>query len=123
MKAYLFNENKEFVKEIQAQIDPLASKLAGENKYILPANSTFESVIEAKDGFIRKFDGVNWYYEELPVEIEEVEEPYEPTYADLRRAEYPAIGEQLDMIYWDKVNNTNLWVEKITEIKEKYPKV
>lgn len=50
--------------------------------------------------------------------------PAEPekTYAEKRQAEYPAISEQLDMIYWDKVNNTNLWQEKIAEIKVKYPK-
>ena len=46
----------------------------------------------------------------------------EPTYAEKRLAEYPTIGDQLDMIYWDKVNGTNLWQEKITEIKNKYPK-
>lgn len=50
--------------------------------------------------------------------------PTEPekTYAEKRLAEYPAISEQLDMIYWDKVNGTNLWQEKIAEIKAKYPK-
>ena len=47
----------------------------------------------------------------------------EPTYAEKRLSEYPTIPEQLDMIYWDKVNNTNLWQEKITEIKAKYPKI
>ena len=123
MKAYLFNKNKEFVKEIQAQIDPLASKLAGENIYILPANATFNQVPGEKEGFIRKFNGLEWEYVEILEEKEEEPEPYEPTYADLRRVEYPAIGEQLDMIYWDKINGSNLWVEKITEIKEKYPKV
>ncbi|MBR5130210.1 MAG: hypothetical protein IKV03_03200 [Alphaproteobacteria bacterium] len=46
----------------------------------------------------------------------------EPTYVDKRIAEYPSIPDQLDMIYWDKVNGTNLWQEKITEIKNKYPK-
>lgn len=46
----------------------------------------------------------------------------EKTYAEKRLAEYPAISEQLDMIYWDKVNGTNLWQEKIAEIKAKYPK-
>lgn len=46
----------------------------------------------------------------------------EPTYQELRRAAYPEISEQLDMIYWDKVNGTNLWQEKISEIKAKYPK-
>lgn len=46
----------------------------------------------------------------------------EPTYAEKREAAYPPLAEQLDMIYWDKINNTNLWQEKITEIKTKYPK-
>ena len=46
----------------------------------------------------------------------------ELTYVQKRLAEYPSIGDQLDMIYWDKVNGTNLWQEKITEIKNKYPK-
>jgi len=76
------------------------------------------------------------FYESLGMTEMEVEEAYtgnwylegyapvkpEPTYAEKRLAEYPSIGEQLDMIYWDKVNNTNLWQEKITEIKAKYPK-
>ncbi|MGN0919708.1 MAG: hypothetical protein ACI4OR_03000 [Alphaproteobacteria bacterium] len=44
------------------------------------------------------------------------------TYAEKRLAEYPPISEQLDMMYWDKINNTNLWQEKIAEIKSKYPK-
>ena len=48
--------------------------------------------------------------------------PPEPSYIEKRLAEYPSISEQLDMIYWDKMNGTNLWCEKITEIKAKYPK-
>ena len=47
----------------------------------------------------------------------------EPTYIQKRLAEYPPLSDQLDMIYWDKVNGSNLWQEKITEIKNKYPKV
>lgn len=46
----------------------------------------------------------------------------EITYIQQRLAEYPPIGDQLDMIYWDKVNGTNLWQEMISEIKMKYPK-
>ena len=26
------------------------------------------------------------------------------------------------MIYWDKIYGTNLWLEKINSIKQKYPK-
>lgn len=39
-----------------------------------------------------------------------------------RKKEYTSIQEQLDMLYWDKVNNTNLWQEHISAVKAKYPK-
>ncbi len=39
-----------------------------------------------------------------------------------RQAAYPSFGDQLDMIYWDQVNGTNLWQETITAVKVKYPK-
>lgn len=43
-------------------------------------------------------------------------------YVVMRVAEYPTISEQLDMIYWDKINGTNIWLDTISEIKSKYPK-
>lgn len=43
-------------------------------------------------------------------------------YIEQRKAEYPALSAQLDMIYEDKINETNKWVKLITSIKEKYPK-
>lgn len=52
----------------------------------------------------------------------EVPTPPETSYQEKRSAEYPKISEQLDMIYWDKVNNTNNWQNTITQIKSKYPK-
>ena len=39
-----------------------------------------------------------------------------------RAAEYPSLEEQQDMQYWDAVNGTTTWKDKITEIKTKYPK-
>lgn len=76
------------------------------------------------------------FYESLGMEKMEVEQAFngnwyiagytpkspESTYAEKRFTEYPSFGDQLDMIYWDKVNGTNLWQEKIQEIKDKYPK-
>ena len=58
----------------------------------------------------------NWYLKGMaPIKPE-------PTYVEQRLSEYPSVTEQLDMIYWDKVNSTNRWQEMITEIKNKYPK-
>ena len=46
----------------------------------------------------------------------------EPSYAELRSQEYPSREEQLDMMYWDKVNGTTTWEDTIQVIKDKYPK-
>lgn len=53
-----------------------------------------------------------------------IKKPEEPvlSYIQLRKNTYPPIEQQLDMIYHDKVNNTNLWLETIKKIKEDYPK-
>ena len=43
-------------------------------------------------------------------------------YTDARIAEYPTLEEQQDMQYWDAVNGTTTWKDKIAQIKAKYPK-
>jgi hypothetical protein len=43
-------------------------------------------------------------------------------YVEQRRAAYPPISEQLDMMYWDVFKNENTWVDTIAAIKTKYPK-
>jgi len=49
---------------------------------------------------------------------------YVPTLETLekRRKEYPPITEQLDMMYWDKVNGTDNFLKAIQAVKAKYPK-
>ena len=39
-----------------------------------------------------------------------------------RAAEYPSIGDQLDMQYHDAVNGTSTWRDAIAEVKSKYAK-
>jgi len=36
--------------------------------------------------------------------------------------EYPSIGEQLDMQYWDAVNGTTTWKDTIAQVKSDNPK-
>ena len=43
-------------------------------------------------------------------------------YARSRKAEYPEMADQLDMIYWDGVNETTTHKDAIDAIKTKYPK-
>jgi hypothetical protein len=35
---------------------------------------------------------------------------------------YPRIQDQLDMLYWDKVNGTDTWQQAIDAVKTQYPK-
>ena len=56
---------------------------------------------------------------EQGIEIVEGPDITEPDYASLRQQEYPSREEQLDMMYWDRVNGTNVWEETIQAIKAK----
>jgi len=53
----------------------------------------------------------------------EAQTMYELDQAQLQRAkEYPSIGEQLDMQYWDAVNGTTTWKDTIAQVKADNPK-
>jgi len=43
-------------------------------------------------------------------------------YKDDRASAYKSIIEQLDMMYWDKVNGTSTWKEHIDAVKAAHPK-
>ena len=43
-------------------------------------------------------------------------------YIQARQEAYPSIPEQLDMLYWDKVNDTTTWKDAIAEVKADNPK-
>ena len=59
---------------------------------------------------------------EQGIEIVEGPDIVEPSYVELRAAEYPSLQEQEDMKYWDEINGTTVWRDTITAIKDKYPK-
>ena len=39
-----------------------------------------------------------------------------------RRKSYPSISEQLDMQYWDSVNDTTTWKDAVAKVKSDNPK-
>ena len=39
-----------------------------------------------------------------------------------RKNAYPSIGDQLDMQYWDSVNDTTTWKDAIASVKAAHPK-
>jgi hypothetical protein len=60
---------------------------------------------------------------EIDAEVIRLQAEYDAQeYARNRKADYPNIAEQLDMLYWDSVNGTSIWQEAINAVKAKYPK-
>ena len=53
-------------------------------------------------------------------EIAALPEPVLPTYQELRRAAYPSIPDQLDLLYH---NGMEAWKAAITAVKTEFPKV
>jgi hypothetical protein len=53
----------------------------------------------------------------------ELQEEYEAKqYQRDRQTQYPSISDQLDMLYWDKVNGTENWLNSIESVKSRFPK-
>jgi hypothetical protein len=66
----------------------------------------------------------NRFIEAIALGTDTVEGPdiVSESYSSLRATDYPSMQEQLDMQYWDAVNGTTTWKDRIDEIKALYPK-
>ena len=61
--------------------------------------------------------------EQIAAEIVRLQAEYDnKQYQRDRAFEYPALAEQLDMLYHDRINSTDTWMEAIQAVKTKYPK-
>ena len=91
---------------------------------VLRPNATWEMEGEDYNNLVWKDDSqTKPTLEEVTAKVAELDAEYAAKqYARDRKKEYKSIEEQLDMQYWDKVNNTNLWQEHINAVKTKYPK-
>ena len=86
MKAYSYDEStKKYKGEVDRQRDPLESKLAGKDVWLMPANATLVEPLEEKEGFDIVWHDDHWEYEEVKKDPEP--EPYVPTELDLKRQE------------------------------------
>jgi hypothetical protein len=76
------------------------------------------------------YEGLNWIsdtpkptQEELEAEADRLHQVWlSEKYKRDRQPEYPPLADQLDMLYWDKVNGTDNWQQAIQAVKDKYPK-
>jgi len=92
---------------------------------ILKINPKAEVSIHAED-----INQITWHNGTTPIPANEILAKQQELIAEYnakqyqrdRAKEYPSIQEQLDLQYWDKINNTNKWEEAINAVKIKYPK-
>ena len=65
--AYKYDSaSKKYIGEINCQLDPLESKATDKEIWLLPACSTFETPLEAKEGYDVVWNGSTWEYKETP---------------------------------------------------------
>jgi len=88
------------------QLDPTAGFELTEDNVLLNWNSSVRSQPTDEE--------INEKFEELKADYDSKE------YQRLR--EYPPIEEQLDMLYWDRMNGTERWIQAIKSVKDKHPK-
>ena len=77
------------------------------------------------------YEGIEWNdskqtiptKEECEAERVRLEAEYtEQEYARNRATAYASTGDQLDMQYWDSVNDTTTWKDHIASVKTQFPK-
>jgi hypothetical protein len=83
----------------------------------IPSNERmcWEHTIVIKDGAIKPTK------QQLEDKIQELKDKYELKQYQ-RDRQYPSIADQLDMLYWDKVNGTENWLNSIESVKSRFPK-
>jgi hypothetical protein len=94
-------------------------------KAILTINPSAEVSVNAED-----INQITWLNGTTPIPANEILAKQQELIAEYnsnqyqrdRAVDYPSLADQLDMQYWDKINNTNNWEQAINAVKNKYPK-
>jgi len=93
------------------------------DKAILKINPNAEFTINSDD-----INQITWLNGTTPIPKADIEAKMVEVQADYdakqyqRDRVYPSIGEQLDMQYWDSVNDTTTWNDAVAKVKLDNPK-
>jgi len=83
----------------------------------LPKSTTVESAHELDDGReLKEPDGTDFTPLQRYAQFEYLKNKH------VYERKYPSVEEQLDMLYWDKINDTNNWKTAIDKVKADTPK-
>ena len=92
-------------------------------KSILAINPVAEVTVNAED-----INQITWLNNTQPISANlilakqiELQAEYESKQYQ-RDRKYPSIADQLDMLYWEKVNGTENWLNSIESVKSRFPK-
>jgi hypothetical protein len=92
-------------------------------KSILAINPNAQANVNAED-----INQITWLNDTQPIPANqilakqiELQAEYEAKQYQ-RDRQYPSIADQLDMLYWDKVNGTENWLNSIESVKNRFPK-
>ena len=81
--------------------------------------------------FTNVHDVITWYSDDIAqpsdsdidAEIIRLQAEYDAQeYARNRATAYASISDQLDMQYWDSVNDTTTWKDHVASVKAQFPK-
>ena len=92
---------------------------------ILAINPDAKVSVNAED-----FEQITWLHGTTPISNEDILAKQAELQADYdakkyqrdREKEYPTWQDQLDMQYWDKINNTSTWQDAVQAVKDAHPK-
>ena len=78
----------------------------------------YPNVVTIRGDVAYDVDGNEVSYDNTVVEAEIAKNAYK----EQRQQAYKPLAEQLDMMYWDKVNGTTTWQDHIDQVKADNPK-
>lgn len=92
---------------------------------ILAINPKAEVTVDAED-----INKITWLNGTKPISADKILAKQQELIAEYeakqyqrdRQKQYPSIPDQLDMLYWDKVNGTENWLKSIESVKNRFPK-
>tara|TARA_Y100000034_G_scaffold11213_1_gene11743 strand:+ start:626 stop:913 length:288 start_codon:yes stop_codon:yes gene_type:complete len=90
---------------------------------ILNTHPSVTRIVASTDAYDANGNPVTLDQAKVDAEAARLQAEYDSQeYARLRATAYAPIGDQLDMQYWDEVNETTTWKDHVSEIKARFPK-
>ncbi|NTU49369.1 MAG: hypothetical protein HGA87_00480 [Desulfobulbaceae bacterium] len=124
---YHYDESGHFTGKSSAHLDQLETKLAGHDVFIFVPNSTETAPPEPQEEKLIKWVGSEWTLEDIPAPPEPEIQP-EPTSEEViagikaqRLSAYTVEADPIAMKMLRGEATEAEWLEKITEIRARYP--